>query len=42
MWANSHRIVTNFNVADIFVTDTLRVLPAVFGPSGSLEGVPGL
>ena len=39
---NSHRIVTNFNIADALVTDTLKVLPAAFRPFLVLTIVPGL
>ena len=39
---NSHRIVTNFNIADAFVTDTLKVLPAAFRSLLVLTSVPGL
>jgi hypothetical protein len=39
---NSHRIVTNFSVADNFLPDRIRVLPAAFGPLLVVTSVPGL
>jgi hypothetical protein len=38
----SHRIVTKFIIADIFVPGTLRVLPAAFRPFLVLTSTPGL
>lgn len=39
---NSHRIVTNFDIADVFVPDRITVLPAAFRPFLVLTSVPGL